>query len=243
MVLSFAQVREGYVQTTENALRFFSASLDLIQAFPDKALALGQLGQEEVGRSLTLLAAFTLPAEPDAWPWFWKGWKDHQLKAHRAYLYELISPLRIEITAPGGGRFAGEPLRSKISQEKEAGLYVNFDEASGRFLSPCEQVSYFEAAARTTTLAYLCATADGVRRALLADDDRFRLSAFGSLAFRICSERIYQQDMPQLINAFRGRTPRHEALIQDLETALAANVDFFQKIQSLQAQHDVGPGS
>ena len=225
-------MREGYVQTVENAVRFFGASTDLIQAYPDKALALGQLGQEEVGRSLTLLAAFALPAEADAWGWFWKGWNDHQLKAHRAYLYEAISPLRIEITSPNGRLFAGEPLRAKISGEKEAGLYVDFDPASGHFLSPCQQVSGFEARARAMTLAYLCVTADGVRRALLANDDRFRLLAFGGLALRICSEPIYQQDMPQLISEFRGRTPRHEALIADLETALAANVDFFHGIKA-----------
>jgi AbiV family abortive infection protein len=230
-VLSFAQLREGYVQTIDNAVRFFGAATDLIQAYPDKALALGQLGQEEVGRSLTLLAAFALPGEADAWGWFWKGWNNHQLKAHRAYLYEAISPLRIEITSPEGRLFAGEPLRAKISAEKEAGLYVDFDLVSGRFLSPSQQVSGFEARARAMTLAYLCATADGVRRALLANDDCFRLPEFGGLAFRICSEAIYQQDMPQIIAEFRGRTPRHEALIADLETSLAANVDFFHEIE------------
>lgn len=229
-VLSFAQLRDGYIKTIENAIRFFGASCDLIQSFPDKALALGQLGQEEVGRSLSLLAAFSLPTESHAWEWFWKGWDNHQLKAHRAYLYEIISPLRIEIKAPDGRRFAGEPLRPRISQEKEAGLYVDFDRASECFLSPSQQVSNFEASARTMTLAYLCTTADAVRRALLADDDSFRLPAFGELALRICSEPIYQQDMPQLIEKFRTRTPRHEALVADLETALAGNADFFHGI-------------
>lgn len=230
-VLSFAQLRDGYLKTIDNSIRFFGASTDLIQTFPDKALALGQLGQEEVGRSLTLLAAFSLPTEAHAWKWFWKGWNDHQLKAHRAYLYEIISPLRLEIQAPDGRHFAGQPLRPKISQEKEAGLYVDFDNASGCFLSPSQQVSSFEAAARTTTLAYLCATADAVRRALLADNDSFRLPAFAELALRICSENIYQQDMLRLIDEFRRRTPRHEALVADLETALAANADFFHGIK------------
>ncbi len=219
------------MQTIENAVRFFGASTDLIQAYPEKALALGQLGQEEVGRSLTLLAAFALPTEADAWGWFWKGWNNHQLKAHRAYLYEAISPLRIEIGSPNGRISAGEPLRAKISGEKEAGLYVDFDYASGRFLSPCQQVSGFEAKARSVTLAYLCSTADSVRRALLAKDDCFRLLAFGGIALRICSEPIYQQDMPQLISEFRGLTPRHEALIADLEIELAANVEFFHRIK------------
>ena len=230
-VLSFAQLKDGYIQTIENSMRFFGASFDLIQTYPDKALALGELGQEEVGRSLTLLAAFSLPIDARAWEWFWKGWSNHQLKAHRAYLYEIISPLRLEIKAPDGRIFAGQPLRPKISQEKEAGLYVDFDHVSGRFLSPPPQVSTLEAVARTTTLAYLGATADAVRRALLAADDSFRLPAFAELAFRICSERIYQQDMPQLILEFRRRTSRHEALVADLEIALAANEDFFNRIK------------
>jgi AbiV family abortive infection protein len=243
-VLSFAQLRDGYIKTIENAIRFFGASTDLIQAFPDKALALGQLGQEEVGRSLSLLAAFSLPTEAHAWEWFWKGWNNHQVKAHRAYLYEIISPLRLEIRVPDGGRFAGEPLRPKISQEKEAGLYVDFDDASGCFLSPSQQVSNFEAAARTMTLAYLCATADAVRRALLADNDSFRLPAFAELALRICSEHIYQQDMPQLIDEFRRRTPRHKALVADMETTLAANADFFHGIKKLlPAQPDIPTGA
>jgi hypothetical protein len=33
--------------------------------------------------------------------------------------------------------------------------------------------------------------------------------------------------MPRLIDEFRKRTPQHEALVADLETALAANADFF----------------
>jgi AbiV family abortive infection protein len=230
-ILSFAQLRDGYLKSIDNSIRFFGASTDLMQTFPDKALALGQLGQEEVGRSLTLLAAFSLRTEAHEWKWFWKGWNDHQLKAHRAYLYEIISPLRIEIKTPQGDYFAGQPLRPKISHEKESGFYVDFDDASGCFLSPSQQVSTFEAAARTTTLAYLCATADAVRRALLADNDSFRLPAFGELAFRICSENIYQQDMPRLIDEFRRRTSLHEALVADLESALAANADFFHGIK------------
>ena len=230
-VLSFAQLKDGYLKTIENAIRFFGASTGLIQGFPDKALALAQLGQEEVGRSLSLLAAFSLPTEGHAWEWFWKGWNNHQLKAHRAYLYEIISPLRLEINAPDGLRSAGEPLRPKISQEKESGLYVDFDHASECFLSPSQQVSNFEAVSRTMTLAYLCTTADAVRRALLADNDSFRLPAFAELALRICTEHIYQQDMQQLIDEFRRRTPRHEALIADLETTLATSADFFHGVK------------
>jgi AbiV family abortive infection protein len=228
-VLSFAQVKEGYIKTLENAIRLFGAAQDLLQSFPDKALALAQLGQEEVGRSLTLLAAFSLPPQEEAWQWVWSGWSDHVFKAHRAYLYEIISPLRVELRAPDGRRFAGEPLLERISQEKEVGFYVDFDDPTGHFFSPEQQVSMVEATARTMTLMYLSMTADAVRRALLADDEEFRFRAFSELAFRMCSEDIYQQDMPRLLAEFRKRSARHEALVMDLETALAGNVKFLSQ--------------
>ncbi|HEX4577802.1 MAG TPA: AbiV family abortive infection protein, partial [Edaphobacter sp.] len=127
---------DGYIATIENAIRFFGAAGDVITAYPDKALALAQLGQEELGKSLTILSAFSLPAKEGAWKWFWDGWSNHQLKAHRAYLYELISPLRIELDAPNGKTYTGGPLRTKLSHEKESGFYVDYDQVLERFVSP-----------------------------------------------------------------------------------------------------------
>jgi hypothetical protein len=99
-------------------------------------------------------------------------------------------------------------------------------------VSPSQEVSPFEASARTVTLAYLGLTADAVRRAVLAEDETFRLGSFSELAYRICTEDLYQQDMPQLILEFRKRTPRHEALIADLETALAANAKLLDEFKN-----------
>ena len=224
--LSFDQLKHGYVQTLENGVRFFSAATELSSEFPDKALALAELAQEEIGRSLTFLAGFHIGPALSEWRWFWDGWNKHELKAHRAYLYEAISPMRIEMASPDGRRFAGEPLKPKIFQEKESGSYVDFDAASGRFVAPWEQVSMVEAMARTSTLMYLSLTADAVRRGLLTQDAEFRLRAFGEIAFRICSENLYQQDMPAVFQEFRARSPRHNSLCADLDTALSANSKF-----------------
>lgn len=229
-VLSAGQLKDGYMKTLENAARFFAAASDLIKSYPDKAFALAQIGQEEVGRSLTILAGFALLPDVDAWKWFWGGWWNHQLKAHRACLYEIIDPLRIEILVPDGPNFAGHPLRPNIAQEKEAGFYVDFNLDTGCFLAPMEQVSNFEASGRTITLMYLFATADAVRRALLVEDDQFRLPAFGELAFKICSEDIYQQDWPELIDEFGKRSLRHEALVDSLNVALSTNKTLFYSL-------------
>jgi len=208
-------------------MRFFGAGQELMGEYPDKALALAQLGQEELGKSLTILSAFSLPAEEEAWSWFWEGWSNHQLKAHRAYLYELISPLRIEVFNGRDGRtYTGLPLRPKLSQEKESGFYVDYDFNLQKFVSPINSVSNIEAASRTMTLAYLSVTADGVRRALQHNNEVFRLQVFGQLAFQICSEPIYQQDMPSIIAKFSQRSSMHAQLIRDLETTLAGNAEF-----------------
>jgi len=229
-ILSFACLRDGYVATIENAIQFFGATQELMTSYPDKALSLAQLGQEEIGKSLTILAAFALPPDQDAWKWFWTNWSNHQLKSHRAYLYEIISPTRLVIDGPDGTLYDGRTLRSKISQEKESGFYVDFDADKGCFVSPIGQVAKLEVVNRMMALIYLSVTADGVRRALLNDDEQFRLTSFGELAYRICTEPIYQQDMPSLVESFRKRSARHEMLISDLEIALAGNAAFLRSL-------------
>lgn len=227
LVLTLDQLKHGYGLAIENALRCFAAGPDLLREYPDKALAIAQLGQEELGKSLTLLAGASLPARPEAWRWFWLGWSDHNLKAHRAYLYEIMHPLRIEITNPDGTRYAGEPLRPRIAQEKEVGLYVDFDTSLGRFVSPMEAVRELDAFRRSTTLAYLGATASAVRQAMFNADEDFRMKEFGHLGRRICTEEIYQQDWPAILTEFEHRSERHQALVRDLRTTLGGVSDFF----------------
>lgn len=231
-VVSFATLRDGYSATIENAIRFVGAAEEIMSSYPDKTLALAQLGQEEVGKSLSMLSAFALPPEEKAWEWFWSSWSNHQAKAHLAYLYEIISPLRIAIVAPDGKVHTGGPLRPRLSQEKESGFYVDFDAKLKSFVSPETEVSNVEAASRLSTLSYLVITADGVRRALLHEDEQFRLSAVGEIAYRICTENIYQQDMPAIVDRFRKRSARHEELIRHLEIALAGNAEFLHGLKN-----------
>ncbi len=219
------ELQRGYELTFDNALRFLGAAL-AVKEYPDKALALAQLGQEEVGRTLTLLAAFALETNESAWQWFWRGWADHTLKGHRAYLYEIISPLRLEALRGDGSQYAGSPLRQRLSQEKEAGFYVDFDRAANAFISPATNVTAEEAGLRISTLSYLLVTADAVRRVILERDTEFRFAVFGELAHRICSETLNQQDMHQLAMEFSQRSERHREAFDDLDVALRGNAAF-----------------
>jgi hypothetical protein len=80
------------------------------------------------------------------------------------------------------------------------------------------------------TLSYLSVTADGVRRALLFEDPIFQLIEFGKLAYRICTESIYQEDMPAILQTFRQQSAKYEKLIENLQIALAGNAEFLNSL-------------
>jgi AbiV family abortive infection protein len=222
--LTQQQLMDGYGKAVSNGLRLLEASIDLTGEFPDVALGLAEIGQEEIGKSLSILAAFSLAR--NQWSWFWSAWKDHQLKAHRAFLYELISPLRLEIRTADGIRSLGPPLRQKITHEKEFSFYVNFDPQLGQFVSPANAVAAIETHNRAATLLYLAVIAWHVRAALDEENLSFRHKAFSEIAFRICSERIDQQDMPEIFAEFESRSESHKQLMTAIRTRLAEGKDF-----------------
>src|ERR1041385_8040194 len=217
--LTKEQLKDGYGKATANAFRLLNGALTLVPDNLPVALGLAEIGQEELGKSLSLLAAFSLPKPGFDWAWLWSGWRNHQLKAHRAFLYELISPLRLELGGPGT-RYSGLPVREKIQHEKEFSFYVNFDAKSAAFVSPEETVDLREAAGRVFTLLYLAITAIATQEALNQSDPDFRLVAFSEIAFRICSENIYQQDMPAIYADFKSQSSRHQELLNVLEDRL-----------------------
>jgi AbiV family abortive infection protein len=230
-VLTIEQLSEGYEKAISTAFRLLQASMELTQGFPEIALGLAEIGQEELGKSLSFLAAFHLSQEPEDWRWFWSGWTDHQLKAHRAFLYELIHPRRIEIHGSGGKvRAAGLPSRAKIQHEKESAFYVNFDAGSGRFIAPQDAVAFLENQNRVITLLYLAVTALHIENALRSENEAFRLHAFAEVAFRICSEELYQQDIPAILVEFGGRSSHHASLITALREQLAVSDQYMATI-------------
>jgi AbiV family abortive infection protein len=184
--LSFDQLKDGYEKTIVTAYRLLLAAMSLLGEFPEVALGLAELGQEEIGKSLSILAAFPLARDQSGRKWFWSGWKDHRLKAYRAYLYELIYPLRLlERKADGTASPIGG-IRNKITDEKEWSFYVNFDEASQTFQSPEDSVKEKESTNRILTLLYLATTARSIGLALTELDTEAAYNTLGGIALRIC---------------------------------------------------------
>jgi len=219
IALTFEQIKNGYELVIENGLRLLHASMTLIYDFPEQALGLAQLGQEEIGKSLSLLAAFSLPPDPDAWRWLWGDWRNHNLKAYRAFMYELIDPYRIELTAKDGTKYVGLPLRAKISQEKEFSFYVNFDEHAGSFVAPNSTVTQGEVFNRVFTLLYLGMAADDIKTVLTEENERDRIIAFSPIVVRICTGTLYQQDMPAILDKFAESSCEGKAIVDGIRTA------------------------
>ncbi|HQP88906.1 MAG TPA: AbiV family abortive infection protein [Thermoanaerobaculia bacterium] len=221
LVLTYDQILDGYQKSVANGLRLLHASMDLVAAYPDVALGLAELGQEEIGKSLSLLAAFSLPMRPEPWRQFWDTWRDHKLKGYRAFLYEIICPVRIVAIENGRSIADGVPTRSSLHLEKEAAFYVDFDEDSAAFVAPEQGVDPQEAYTRCFTLLYLAITADRTMTALTSADPEFRLRAFSRIAERICTDQdLLQEDMPYLLVTLSQESPRHASLVSDLEHRL-----------------------
>lgn len=233
-VLTPEALRDGYIKAVEQGFALLDSAMGLAPKQPAIALGLAELGQEEVGKSLSLLAAMALPRDADSMQWFWRSWKDHRLKAHRAFLYELISPTRVEIHDPAGGRLAVASLRAAIHHEKEAAFYVDFDRTTGGFTRPTDCVTPRECMHRVITLMYLAITADRVRAALEETADLGSYSLFAEIALGICSEDLYQQQMPDLLQEFSRRSPSHARVDAVLTRSLAEGRQF---LEELLAQH------
>ena len=229
-------LRDGYTKAVSQGLALMEGAMELAPRRAAIALALAEIGQEEVGKSLSLLAAMALPANSASMEWFWKSWTDHQTKAHRAFLYELISPTRLEMQALDGRRLAGFSLRTAIQQEREAGFYVNFDTGTGRFLSPADSVTQIEAFHRVATLLYLGVTADCVHDALEATESLGSHRLFAEIAFRICSEEIYQQEMPAILLEFSQRSASHARIVRQLHEGLAGGEQLLTKLLASSAR-------
>lgn len=221
-------LRKGYEKSISNGLSLIMSAITLLNDFPHIALGLSQLGQEEIGKSLSILAAFQL--KNGEWQLFWDAWLDHKKKSHRAFLYELISPHRIEMRSKTGKRYAGLTKRGTMPQEKEAAFYVDYDVLQHTFLLPEENVGTDEMINRTLTASYLAQKALFIYTALEKSDSDFRYEVFSEIALRICTENLYQRDMPGIFEEFRLRSERHNMLIKDMAHEIGEEENFWKEI-------------
>lgn len=117
-----------------------------------------------------------------------------------------------------------------MPHEKEAAFYVGYDEPQQTFILPEENIGHDEILNRTMAASYLAQKAFSIHSALEISDAEFRYDAFSEIAFRVCTENLYQHDMPGILEEFRSRSQRHASLIEDMAKEISKERQFWQKM-------------
>lgn len=240
--LSFDQLYEGHDKTVRNAEHLFEAGTGIFKDYPDISLGLFELGQEEIGKSFSFLAAFGYGPTDPQWEDFWETWRDHRRKAHRAFFYEWFSPVRFLVTPRTGPALDGFSHKSSIEREKEASFYVDYLHSTGRFVSPGEQTDAYEAANRSACLISHVVTASYVKIALDDGDKQWNYQIFSEVPRFILTGRPYQQDVPAILDRFAERSDRHRALIGKVRSSLRDGAAWLRSLDGTKGATDETDG-
>ena len=121
MQLTRQEILELFCSSVDNAYYLYQTASETALHLKNKkypSLGLAELALEELGKSYSCLAMYSKADTTKDWTAFWKEWRQHDLKAHRAFFYEFFCLTRIEI------EFADTELkfptiRQSFSKEKE----------------------------------------------------------------------------------------------------------------------------
>ena len=140
MKLKKEELLELFNSAVDNSFYLYECSQKILfeldkNKYP--SLGLAELSLEELGKSFTCLAYYSNVQNLDNWKEFWSEWKNHDLKAHRAFFYEFFSLFRIELEYENEKDTLDFPsVRRKFSKEKEASFYVDIDKGNRKIHKP-----------------------------------------------------------------------------------------------------------
>lgn len=157
-------------------------------------LALSEIALEEIGKSILLLQALCFKSDDEiSWKFFWDSFYNHNIKAMRAHQYEWFCSLRICLDPKNEQVFS---LKNKIPQEKEIGLYIDYDKTKKSFYSPHNIEEKFIIQRLPATFSLL--NIAEVISYYLAIDNKYYYY-FWELLNDIWNKEVYQQDMDQYL--------------------------------------------
>ena len=165
------------------------------------SLGLAEIGLEELGKTYSCLAYYSKAKEIDDWQLFWRDWKSHNTKAHRAYLFEFFCPLRIEVD---DHLFQSIPTpRGRFSKEKEAAFYVDIDKQNRKIHIPVDEIKDKECLFIILKIIGLLNSAYYVRDWMNSANDENYKRAISDYAFAILTSNIILQDAEVVIKQMR----------------------------------------
>jgi AbiV family abortive infection protein len=203
MQLKRKELFELFCSSLDNAHHLYKAAKETALSLSEEkypSLGLAELALEELGKSYSCLAYYSKSETTRDWKIFWKEWRDHDLKAHRAFFYEFFCLLRIEID---GGDLEFPTNRKKFSKEKEAAFYVDIDKSNRKIHIPKNEITNVECLRRATSLIGLFSAAFYIKDWLSESNSEDFKNAISDYAYLTISTQMYQQDVFNVLEGMK----------------------------------------
>ena len=222
MKLKKEELLELFNSSIDNAFYMYECSRKILfelekNKYP--SLGLAELSLEELGKSFTCLAYYSKAQHLDDWKDFWKEWKNHDLKAHRAFFYEFFSLLRLELEYENEEDALGFPsARGNFCKEKEASFYVDIDKGNRKIHKPEKEISDEECVRRVTSVIGLFNAAFYIKDWFAENPNEDFRNAISDYAFRTISTQMYQQDALEVLKEMKGENGEYNRGLEKIET-------------------------
>jgi AbiV family abortive infection protein len=205
MKLKQTELQQLFSSSIDNALQLFNAAQHLALKYDGKkfpALGLAELALEELGKSYTCLAYYSKADRTNDWAIFWKEWKDHNLKANRAFFYEFFCLIRIEVDLQ---KFKDNfpTLRKQFSKEKELAFYVDIDKSNRKIHVPENEIADDECINRLASLLGLLNATLYIQDWFSPGNSEYFKNAISDYAFLTITTQMYQQDVKKVLVEMR----------------------------------------
>ena len=208
MKLKKHEVFELFCSAIDNGYYLYTTASETAFHLENKkypSLGLAELALEELGKSYSCLAYYSHCETIADWSTFWQEWKNHTLKAHRAFFYEFFSLIRIEFQFDDPN--VGFPsFRQSFSKEKEAAFYVDIDKSNRKIHKPQNDISNVECLQRVTSLIGLFSAAFYVRDWMIDNISEDFKNAISDYAYKTITTNIFPDDALKVLDNMRGNT-------------------------------------
>lgn len=213
MKLKKEELLELFNSAVDNSFYLYECSQKILfeldkNKYP--SLGLAELSLEELGKSFTCLAYYSNVQNLYNWKEFWSEWKNHDLKAHRAFFYEFFSLFRIELEYENEKDTLDFPsVRRKFSKEKEASFYVDIDKGNRKIHKPEKEISDEECIRRVTSLIGLFNAAFHIRDWFEKNKNEDFRNAISDYAFKTITTEMYQQDVLEVLKNMKSENKEY----------------------------------
>lgn len=212
MNLKKEELKTLFNASVDNARHLFDSAMELALKYEKKkfpSLGLAELALEELGKSFTCLAYYSRANQINDWTIFWKEWKNHDLKAHRAFFYEFFSLVRLTLNYPD--RIPNLMPRGTFSKEKEHAFYVDIDKGNRKIHIPESEIEDEECVIRVASIIGLLNTSALVKDWLNSDFDENFKCAISDYAYKTISTKINHQDVEAVVNSMRTTNEKYNS--------------------------------